>query len=70
MQQVKDITFDADSADRCPHANAARQAAALAEKEASKARTATAQSATSPSAGTFNYQSFYEVELEKKHADK
>ncbi|KAH7100621.1 5-aminolevulinate synthase [Auriculariales sp. MPI-PUGE-AT-0066] len=67
-------------ASRCPHAKAAQDAASLAQDLASKhanlANTATTAAAATgdahinKSAGSFNYQKFYEDELEKKHKDK
>jgi 5-aminolevulinate synthase len=60
--QEKQIKFDptAPASEQCPHARAAREAAAKAEKDRQ------AQKA----AGTFDYQKFYEAELDKKHKDK
>jgi 5-aminolevulinate synthase len=64
--QDKSIPFDLKSEDRCPHAKAARDAAALAQREAD----IKASHAGSVPSGVFNYQTFYEAELEKKHKDK
>jgi 5-aminolevulinate synthase len=58
---------------KCPHAKAAQQAAAVAQKEAEKASLGEATQRTTPApkaTGVFNYGNFYEVELEKKHQDK
>jgi 5-aminolevulinate synthase len=71
--QQKDIPFDPRGAPsgKCPHAKAARQAAAIAQREADAKMAASKPAASSHMApGSFNYQSFYEVELEKKHQDK
>lgn len=76
MFQQKDIPFDPRSAPsgKCPHAKAAREAAAIAQKEAD-AKAAMQEAAKAPSSshmatGSFQYQRFYETELEKKHQDK
>lgn len=58
-QQEKQVKYDpSQSGDSCPHARAARDAA--------KDATATPVKA----AGTFDYQKFYETELDKKHKDR
>ncbi|BEJ12447.1 hypothetical protein CspHIS471_0209070 [Cutaneotrichosporon sp. HIS471] len=69
IHKKKDIAFDAvgTTADKCPHATAARAAAAATQRTADKAQVA---STPERAAGTFNYEQFYQAELEKKHKDK
>ncbi|WVR05372.1 5-aminolevulinic acid synthase [Kwoniella sp. DSM 27419] len=59
MHKQKNVPFNPASAEaaKCPHAKAAQDAAVKANKDAR-------------SAGTFDYQNFYEAELDKKHKDK
>lgn len=69
--QQKDIPFDMSSSasGKCPHAKAAGEAAALAQREAEKSRYSSPVQ-QSAATGMFNYLTFYETELEKKHKDK
>lgn len=76
MQQ-KDIHFDPTGtpAGKCPHAKAARAAAsaaqaALDQKLAATPTTKQAAKAAAPKSGAFDYESFYQSELDKKHKDK
>ncbi|WVQ98911.1 5-aminolevulinic acid synthase [Kwoniella sp. CBS 9459] len=59
MHKQKNVQFNPASAEaaKCPHAKAAQEVAAKAKKDAH-------------AAGAFDYQNFYESELEKKHKDK
>ena len=59
-RQNKDIDFDPARADECPHAKAANDAA----RKADMARKAGGKTAA------FDYQGFYQNELDKKHKDK
>lgn len=71
--QQKDIVFDpaGTPAGKCPHAKAARAAAATAQREADvKAAPKEPQAASKAPAGVFNYEQFYQAELDKKHKDK
>lgn len=75
MPQSKNVAYDptATPSGKCPHAKAAREAAALAQKEAEKAAIAESASVSSAPAakdGAFEYGKFYETELEKKHKDR
>lgn len=64
--QARNIDLKTADADMCPHARAARAAAAVAQREAdAKARTV-----ENKAVPVFDYQQFYEAELEKKHQDK
>ncbi|KAJ9127475.1 mitochondrial 5-aminolevulinate synthase [Naganishia onofrii] len=62
---------------KCPHAKAAAEAASIAQAEAqvkaaslrARGRVASSEAATA-SGSRFNYDRFYETELDKKHADK
>ena len=56
--------------DRCPHAKAAGAAAAVAQREAEKARKVIQSSQNKGTIKSFDYQTFYEKELDKKHKDK
>lgn len=74
-QQAKNVHYDPTSAPsgKCPHAKAARNAAALAQREVDvKAATSSSTIRATPlkASGTFSYGSFYEAELDKKHKDK
>ena len=60
----------AADANRCPHAKAAQAAAALAQKLADKHAQPATTAAPPKAHGTFNYEQFYQNELEKKHKDK
>lgn len=70
--QAKNVHYDPAGAasGKCPHAKAAREAAALAQKEADKVKAEPSAPATRSAAGLFDYNSFYEAELDKKHKDK
>jgi 5-aminolevulinate synthase len=73
MGQAKNVAYNPSAAPsgKCPHAKAAQQAAAIAQQEAEKATMSDAHRPAAPKAsGSFDYGSFYEVELEKKHKDK
>lgn len=74
--QQKDIHFDPSGtpAGKCPHAKAARAAASAAQAAVDAAAAAgiapTKLARAAPKAGAFNYESFYQAELDKKHKDK
>lgn len=71
--QSKNVPYDPTGAPsgKCPHAKAARDAAALAQSEVDKAAAVDVQSVRNTAApGTFDYGTFYETELDKKHKDK
>lgn len=58
---------------KCPHAKAAREAAAMAQREADvKASSEGTQVPIKEEkvSGAFDYGTFYEAELDKKHKDK
>ncbi|KAL0254109.1 5-aminolevulinic acid synthase [Cryptococcus tetragattii IND107] len=60
LHQNKNVTIDSTAtgaAAKCPHAKAANDVAVDAHRKA-------------VTAGTFDYQKFYDTELEKKHKDK
>ncbi|KAK4687750.1 5-aminolevulinate synthase, partial [Tremellales sp. Uapishka_1] len=76
IHKKKNVPFSATATPtgKCPHAKAAAEASAVAQKEADAkahfvSHLSASQAAVTPS-GTFNYQGFYERELEKKHQDK
>jgi len=54
----------------CPHAKAGREAAEKAEKLAMMVNDKKAKAASTSKAGLFDYEAFYDHELEKKHKDK
>ena len=60
--QEKQIKFDPSgaSSEQCHHARAVQDAAEKGQKDGKSQK----------AAGTFDYQRFYETELEKKHKDK
>lgn len=71
--QSKNVAYDpsATPSGKCPHAKAAQQAAAMAQKEVEKVAAQQPRSAsTVKPTGVFDYGNFYEAELEKKHQDK
>ncbi|WVQ69858.1 5-aminolevulinic acid synthase [Kwoniella botswanensis] len=57
IHKQKNVQFNSAEADKCPHAQAAREAAANVKE-------------TARTAGRFDYQQFYDAELQKKHKDK
>ncbi|KAK8869581.1 5-aminolevulinic acid synthase [Kwoniella newhampshirensis] len=59
IHKQKNVTFNPASAEaaKCPHAKAAQEVATKAQRDAQ-------------AGGIFDYQRFYETELEKKHKDK
>ncbi|WWD16157.1 5-aminolevulinic acid synthase [Kwoniella shandongensis] len=59
MHKKKNVPFNPASAEaaKCPHAKAAQDVATKAQRDAK-------------ASGVFDYQNFYETELEKKHKDK
>ncbi|WWC69247.1 5-aminolevulinic acid synthase [Kwoniella pini CBS 10737] len=57
MHKQKNVRFNNAEAAKCPHAQAAREAAVNVKE-------------TARTAGRFDYQSFYDAELQKKHKDK
>ncbi|ORY28326.1 pyridoxal phosphate-dependent transferase [Naematelia encephala] len=71
LHKQKDIAFDPTAAGKCPHAKAAQEAAAIAQNEVDmKSAEAARAPPVAPASGAFDYQSFYETELDKKHKDK
>jgi 5-aminolevulinate synthase len=73
IPQQKDIPFNpsATPAGNCPHAKAARDAAATATREAAVAAAPKASTPTKKATTDgFDYGSFYTSELDKKHKDK
>ena len=60
-RQKKDIDFDPARVDDCPHAKAAKAAAEKVEKD---------RRLETRRAGGFDYQGFYQNELDRKHKDK
>ncbi|WVW82860.1 5-aminolevulinic acid synthase [Kwoniella bestiolae CBS 10118] len=57
MHKQKNVQFNNAEAAKCPHAQAAREAAVNVVE-------------TARTAGRFDYQQFYDAELQKKHKDK
>ncbi|WRT67343.1 5-aminolevulinic acid synthase [Kwoniella shivajii] len=57
MHKQKNVQFNNAEAAKCPHAKAAQQAASDVKE-------------TARSSGRFDYQKFYDAELQKKHKDK
>ncbi|EIW70032.1 hypothetical protein TREMEDRAFT_43654 [Tremella mesenterica DSM 1558] len=72
MHKSKDIPFDPSSAtsEKCPHAKAASDAAAMAQKEADAKANPATEHAPTHEKDTFKYTEFYQGELHKKIADK
>ncbi|KAL7424203.1 mitochondrial 5-aminolevulinate synthase [Cryptotrichosporon argae] len=76
FHKKKDIPFDPATPAKCPHAKAAREAAAVAQAEADvkassgASTTSSTTAARKPATGAFDYETFYQAELEKKHKDK
>ncbi|WWC89778.1 5-aminolevulinic acid synthase [Kwoniella dendrophila CBS 6074] len=57
MHKQKNVSFNNAEAAKCPHAQAAREAAVNVKE-------------TARDVGRFNYEKFYDAELQKKHKDK
>jgi hypothetical protein len=73
LLQSKNAPYDSTGAPsgKCSHAKVAREAAALAQNQVDKAAAADVQPVRRAAAtGTFDYCTFYEMELDKKHKDK
>ncbi|KAL1411051.1 mitochondrial 5-aminolevulinate synthase [Vanrija albida] len=72
IHKSKDIPFNpaGTPTGKCPHAKAASEAASIAQREADlKAAAVEKPSAKAPASG-FDYETFYQGELDKKHKDK
>ncbi|CAK9784056.1 putative 5-aminolevulinate synthase [Cutaneotrichosporon oleaginosum] len=70
IHKKKDIAFDpaGTTAAKCPHAAAARAAAAMGAQRPPKSEEV--NPIPERPAGTFQYEQFYQAELDKKHKDK